>query len=153
MHHSNHWFSGLKLVVTFMEVSPLSTNFRCFFSAVEFHHWIPPLESQRNQLEHLLEEAAGGIPFLYTASQLANLETEKTVSMLKIQIGQWKKTPWLFRVYIGEYTTQLYREKIINHRKDPHKPTSIMKSRRVFCSLWLKCAIGSKLWFFPYDRG
>ena len=33
--------------------------------------------------------------------------------------------------YIGDYTTQLYRI-IINHYKDPYKPTSIIESNKGF---------------------
>ena len=42
-----------------------------------------------------------------------------------------KNLGWLG--YIGDYTTQLYRDyNIINHYKDPYEPTSIMESQRVF---------------------
>lgn len=89
----NHWFSGLKLVLSFREVSPLSTNFRCFFSAVEFHHVIPPLESQPKSIG----TSPGGscrwnsIPLHGISARKSNSRPKKTVSMLKIQIGQWKK--------------------------------------------------------------
>ena len=49
-------------------------------------------------------------------------------------INRWamKKGPWLFRVFLGDQKLPSYMGIIINHYKDPYKPTSIMESRRVF---------------------
>ena len=51
------------------------------------------------------------------------------------QHEQWKKGPWLFRVYRGRNPTQLYgdcKKPILNHYKDPCWTTSIMVGNRVF---------------------
>ena len=38
--------------------------------------------------------------------------------MLSHKVSSEKKPGWLF--YIGDYTTQLYRDYFINHYKDPY---------------------------------
>ena len=53
-----------------------------------------------------------------------------TIPTIGKQWSNEKNPGWLG--YIGDYTTQLYRDYFINHYKDPYKPSSIMESRKVF---------------------
>ena len=51
---------------------------------------------------------------------------------------QWKNT-WLFTLYRGWKTTQLYGDDFISHYKDPYKPTRKWKARGFFSWLtWKK---------------
>ena len=64
-----------------------------------------------------------------------------------------KNPGWLFDV--GDYTTQLYTVGIlINHYKDPNKPTSIMESRRViFVAQFISPLVGGYNSPFITGRG
>lgn len=88
---TNHWFSGLNSFLVSGKCHLLVPISVVLFPLLSFIIGFHPWNLNRNHLELFLEEAAGGIPFLYTASQLANLETEKNSFDVKIQIGQWKK--------------------------------------------------------------
>ena len=49
-----------------------------------------------------------------------------------------KKTPWLFRVHVGDDILPKYEGIRINYKKDPLLNNDSMESKVVFV-LWLKC--------------
>ena len=65
---------------------------------------------------------------------------------------QWKKT-WLFSVYRGWNSTQLYRDYFINHVRIPmNQPGWLMESKAGFFS-WLTCDLEEVTWKFPEKIG
>ena len=64
----------------------------------------------------------------------------------KITSEQWKKGPWLVRLYRGWKSYPIIGI-IISHYKDPYKPTSTMESNKGFFS-WLILCSSQLPWFF-----
>ena len=62
-----------------------------------------------------------------------NFKLVVNVARLSLALGeQWKKGPWLVALFRGWNTTLCYIGIIIDHYKDPYKPTSIMESKKCF---------------------